>query len=225
MFDLVAKYKRVIQVFLGLIALTFATWGIESYTRFRGAGDAVASVNGMKISQREFTDELRRQQDQVRKMFGRAIDPAALDTPESRRRLLDSRVPGRRPVLQGELRAGAALAEPADVASAVRVAAALRPVAAAARARGRRLGDRAARRRPAPVGPRVAEARGGRCAHADAAVPFRGQDRRGEAEGPLRREPGGFPHPGARARRVRRALGGAACPAGAGHRGGAQERL
>ena len=90
MFDLVTKYKRVIQVFLGLIALTFATWGIESYTRFRGAGDAVASVNGMKISQREFTDELRRQQDQVRKMFGRAIDPAALDTPESRRTLLDS---------------------------------------------------------------------------------------------------------------------------------------
>ena len=39
MFDLVTKYKRVIQIFLGLIALTFATWGIESYTRFRGAGD------------------------------------------------------------------------------------------------------------------------------------------------------------------------------------------
>src|SRR5882672_6947765 len=90
MFDLVTKYKRVIQIFLGLIALTFATWGIESYTRFRGAGDAVASVNGMKISQREFADELRRQQDQIRKMFGRAIDPAALDTPESRRTLLDS---------------------------------------------------------------------------------------------------------------------------------------
>src|SRR5881397_2424472 len=90
MFDLVTKYKRVIQVFLGLIALTFATWGIESYTRFRGAGDAVAEVNGMKISQREFTDELRRQQDQLRQMFGRAIDPAALDTPESRRTLLDS---------------------------------------------------------------------------------------------------------------------------------------
>src|SRR5437016_9775599 len=90
MFDLVAKYKRVIQIFLGLIALTFATWGIESYTRFRGAGDAVASVNGMKISQREFSDELRRQEDQIRQRFGRAIDPAALDTPESRRALLDS---------------------------------------------------------------------------------------------------------------------------------------
>jgi peptidyl-prolyl cis-trans isomerase D len=90
MFDLVTKYKRVIQIFLGLIALTFATWGIESYTRFRGAGDAVASVNGMKISQREFADELRRQQEQIRQMFGRAIDPAALDTPESRRTLLDS---------------------------------------------------------------------------------------------------------------------------------------
>ena len=52
MFDLVQKYKRVIQVFLGLIALTFATWGIESYTRFRGATDGVASVNGLDISRR-----------------------------------------------------------------------------------------------------------------------------------------------------------------------------
>ena len=37
MFDLVYKYKRVVQVVLGLITLTFAIWGIESYTRFRGA--------------------------------------------------------------------------------------------------------------------------------------------------------------------------------------------
>ena len=37
MFDFVEKHKRWIQVFLGLIALTFATWGIESYTRMRGA--------------------------------------------------------------------------------------------------------------------------------------------------------------------------------------------
>src|SRR3989442_14267774 len=90
MFDLVTKYKRVIQIFLGLIALTFATWGIESYTRFRRAGDAVASVNGMTISQPELTDELRRQQDQLRQMFGRAIDPATHDTAESRRTPRDS---------------------------------------------------------------------------------------------------------------------------------------
>jgi peptidyl-prolyl cis-trans isomerase D len=91
-FDLVTKYKRVIQVFLGLIAITFATWGIESYTQFRGGRDTVASVNGLDISQREFAEELRRQQEQMRRMFGGQIDPAMLDSPESRRAVLEAMV-------------------------------------------------------------------------------------------------------------------------------------
>lgn len=89
MFDLVTKYKRVIQIFLGLIAITFATWGIESYTRLGGGRDVVATVNGMEISHREFAEELRRQQERIRAMFGGAIDPAMLDSPESRRAVLE----------------------------------------------------------------------------------------------------------------------------------------
>src|SRR5919109_2725376 len=92
MFDFVQRYKRFIQVFLGLIAITFATWGIESYTRFRSGRDTVASVNGMEISQREFAEELRRQQDQMRRMFGGQIDQAALDSPESRRAVLEAMI-------------------------------------------------------------------------------------------------------------------------------------
>jgi peptidyl-prolyl cis-trans isomerase D len=88
-FDLVTKYKRVIQVFLGLIAITFATWGIESYTQFRASRDTVATVNGMEISQREFAEEMRRQEEQLRRMFGGTIDPAMLDSPESRRAVLE----------------------------------------------------------------------------------------------------------------------------------------
>jgi peptidyl-prolyl cis-trans isomerase D len=89
MFDLVHKYKKIVTVVLGLIAITFMTWGIESYTRMGGGRDIVATVNGMDISAREFDDELRRQQDQLRQMFGRNFDPAQFDTPESRRALLD----------------------------------------------------------------------------------------------------------------------------------------
>ena len=92
MFDLVQKNKRVIQVFLALIALTFATWGIESYTRFRGGRDSVATVNGLDISQREFQQELRRQQEQLRRMFGGAVDPAMLDSPEMRRSVLEAMI-------------------------------------------------------------------------------------------------------------------------------------
>ena len=89
MFDFFQKHKRFSQILLGAIALTFVTWGIESYTTMRGASDMVASVNGIEVSQREFQDELQRQQDQLRRMFGRNLDPAVLDTPESRQALLD----------------------------------------------------------------------------------------------------------------------------------------
>jgi len=89
MFDLVQKYRRVIQVVLGLIALTFATWGIESYTRFRGGADTIATVNGLEIPRREFDQELGRQQEQLRQMFGPQFNAEAFDTPESRRVLLD----------------------------------------------------------------------------------------------------------------------------------------
>ncbi len=92
MFDLVHKYKRVIQIFLFLIAITFATWGIESYTQFRGGRDTVATVNGLEISQNEFADELRRQQEQLRRMFGGAVDPAMLDSPEMHRSVLESMI-------------------------------------------------------------------------------------------------------------------------------------
>jgi peptidyl-prolyl cis-trans isomerase D len=84
-FDLVTKYKRVIQIFLGLIAITFATWGIESYTQFRASRDTVATVNGMEISRREFAEEVRR-------VFGAAVDPAVLEAPEAQRLVLESLV-------------------------------------------------------------------------------------------------------------------------------------
>ena len=90
MFDFVQKHKKIAQIFLALIAITFATWGIESYTRQRRGTDTVASVNGLNISQREFAEELERQQAQLRRMFGRNFDPAVLDTPETRQALLES---------------------------------------------------------------------------------------------------------------------------------------
>jgi len=90
LFDFFQKHKRIAQVFLGLIALTFATWGIESYTGMRGSRDAVATVNGFEISQREFAQQLQQQQEQLRRLFGGAVDPRALDSPESRGALLES---------------------------------------------------------------------------------------------------------------------------------------
>src|SRR5882672_8128730 len=92
MFDFVHKNKRIVQVVLALMTIPFAIWGIESYTRVGGGRDAVARVNGLEISKREFDEQMRAQQDQVRRMFGAGIDPSVLDTPEARRALLESLV-------------------------------------------------------------------------------------------------------------------------------------
>ena len=89
MFDLVHKHKRIVQVILALLVIPFAIWGVESYTQFRGSRDAVATVNGLEVSQREFGEELRRQQEQMRRMFGGQIDASMLDSPESRRAVLE----------------------------------------------------------------------------------------------------------------------------------------
>ena len=85
MFDFVQRHRRLLQIFLGLIALTFATWGIESYTRYAGGRDSVATVNGSDISQREFDQQVAMQQEQIRRMFQGRVDPATFDTPEGRR--------------------------------------------------------------------------------------------------------------------------------------------
>ena len=92
MFDFVQKHRRLAQIVLTVIALTFAVWGIESYTRYGGGADSVASVNGYDISAREFSEQLRRQQDSIRQMFRGQIDPEALDTPEARRAVLDQMI-------------------------------------------------------------------------------------------------------------------------------------
>lgn len=90
MFDFVAKHKRILQVVLGLTIIPFAFFGMESYTRSLGSAQDVASVDGSAISQREFADEVRRQQDRLREVLGRNADLAPLDTPEMRLAILES---------------------------------------------------------------------------------------------------------------------------------------
>lgn len=105
MFELVHRRKRIAQVILGLLIIPFAFFGMEYYTRNTGQSDAVATVNGSAITQREFAEELRRQQERLRQAFGANVDVEALDTPETRRALLDSLI-AQRLVADAALRAG-----------------------------------------------------------------------------------------------------------------------
>lgn len=89
MFDAVRSKRWFVQIFLILIALSFALWGVESYVRNMGAGDDVAAVGDSKITQQQFQQALREQQDQLRNMLGDAYKPAMFDSPEARRSVLE----------------------------------------------------------------------------------------------------------------------------------------
>lgn len=90
MFDAVRNNKRIVQVFLGLITLPFAFWGIDSYIRNTGAGNDVASVGDTKIGVQQFEQALRERQDQLRQSMGAAFKPEIMNTSEVRLGVLNN---------------------------------------------------------------------------------------------------------------------------------------
>ena len=90
MFDAIRNNKRIVQVFLALITLPFAFWGVESYVRNAGGGDEVATVGGAKVTQQELQRALREQEERMRASLGANFNPAMFDNAEVRRAVLDS---------------------------------------------------------------------------------------------------------------------------------------
>lgn len=89
MFDAVRNNKRIVQVFLALIALPFAFFGVDSYVRNSGAGGDVAAIGDVKITHQQFQQTLREQQERLRAQLGAQFDPKMLDNPEARKAILD----------------------------------------------------------------------------------------------------------------------------------------
>lgn len=104
MFDLLHKHKRLAQLILGLVTLPFVFFGTYQYFTGGGGQGEVATVGKNKISQAEFDDALRDQQQRMRQALGNNFDAAMLDTPEMRYALLDQLVNQR--LLENEARAG-----------------------------------------------------------------------------------------------------------------------
>jgi len=104
MFDAVRNNKRIVQIFLALIALPFAFFGVESYVRNVGTGDDVASIGDVKITQQQFQQTLREQQERLRAQAGGQLDPKLLDTPEARKAILDDLVDQRLLMLEASKR-------------------------------------------------------------------------------------------------------------------------
>ncbi|HTN95153.1 MAG TPA: SurA N-terminal domain-containing protein [Gallionella sp.] len=90
MFDFVHEHKKLLQVFLALITLPFALWGVSSYEKAGTSADVAATVNGLKITQQELGNALRQQQDRMRQQLGANYDPAMFDNPQVKRAVLDN---------------------------------------------------------------------------------------------------------------------------------------
>jgi len=68
----------IARVILGLLALTFAVWGVESYITGNGEAPPVAKINDAEISQREFTKTLKEQAESMQQQMGGKVDDKAL---------------------------------------------------------------------------------------------------------------------------------------------------
>ncbi len=90
MFDAVRNNPKIVQIFLGLITLPFAFFGIDAYVRNSGAGSDVASVGDTKITVQQFDQALRERQDQLRQSMGAAFRPEMLNSPDARLSVLNS---------------------------------------------------------------------------------------------------------------------------------------
>lgn len=79
----------IAKVILGLIAVTFALFGVDSYMQGGGGSEQiVASVGKTKISRQEFDRVLQTQIDQMREAMGEKFDRATTETPEFKKRVL-----------------------------------------------------------------------------------------------------------------------------------------
>ncbi|MCU6433784.1 SurA N-terminal domain-containing protein [Undibacterium sp. Jales W-56] len=90
MFEYIRTHQRLMQFLLLLIIFpSFAFFGLESYTRSRGANEPVATVAGQSISQQEFDAAQRDQLERLRQMYGPQFDSKLLNTAEARQSILD----------------------------------------------------------------------------------------------------------------------------------------
>lgn len=78
------------KVILGLIAVTFALFGVDSYMKGGDGADVVATVGKTKITRQEYTRELQNQADRMREALGEKFDRAETETPAFRKKVLDA---------------------------------------------------------------------------------------------------------------------------------------
>lgn len=102
MFDAVRNNKRIVQVFLALITLPFAFWGVDSYVRNASNDGAVAKIGDIKITTQQFQQQLRERQERFRAQMGQLYDPKMMDLPEVRQGILNEMIDQRVLMLEAQ---------------------------------------------------------------------------------------------------------------------------
>ncbi len=92
MLEAIRKHAKgwLAKLILGLIAITFALFGVDSYMQGGNGVDVIAEVGDVKISRQEYARELQNQTDRMRESLGEKFDRTATETPEFRKKVLDS---------------------------------------------------------------------------------------------------------------------------------------
>jgi peptidyl-prolyl cis-trans isomerase D len=89
MFDFIRHHRRWMQlILLILIVPSFFLVGLHGYESFMAREPALATVADQPITRSEFNRAWRNQLDQLRQRLGSQFDPAVVDTPAVRQRLL-----------------------------------------------------------------------------------------------------------------------------------------
>lgn len=79
----------IVKVILGLIVVTFALFGIESYMSGSGKDPVVAEVGGSGVTRQELLREIQDQKERMREALGPSFDVAATETADFRKQVLD----------------------------------------------------------------------------------------------------------------------------------------
>lgn len=89
MFDSVRNNPRITQIFLGLITLPFAFWGLESYVSSANSSVSFATVGKSNVSEQDFQNALREQQERIRAEMGERADATLLNSAPVRKAALE----------------------------------------------------------------------------------------------------------------------------------------
>jgi len=87
-----ATNKIVRWIFILFLVVPFGLFGIDAYFNRVSAGEALASVGSVRISQYEFEQAVRKQADIYRQQFRGNFDASLMDNPEIKRAVLDQLV-------------------------------------------------------------------------------------------------------------------------------------